>query len=222
MFYFDLLTIIYLASLGYLTHLSIVNPKTTKRLIFKIITSLLFIVEYIIARFINTSSTNFTEFTIALILAFLGDILLGFYNHSKTSKIIFFYLGTALFFAAQVFYILFYIGNNGFMFNSFYIGIPIIGVIGAILLLEKMEVKKNIMIAGGVYSLALSFMFATTFIYSIKNQMPLIFIAGLMFVISDFTLSVKYFSKKTGPLLIISTTVTYYIAQYLFILSIMI
>ncbi len=213
-------SLIYFLLLGYLTYLSVFKLDSKRRLIVKIIEAALFIVMFFAFSKVTYTSNQrlYICYLGALISSFLGDLMLGLFNYYDKLDQKYFIFGTLLFFLAQIFYIGYFAFANGFIFNVLYISLPFISYITLIIVLEKIKVSKKIILISSTYSLGVSGMFTAGLVYSLTTNTILIPFAAFMFLISDFTLAIKYFYKGKKVSITILTTVSYFLAQYLYIL----
>ena len=70
----------------------------------------------------------------------------------------------------------------------------------------------------GLYCILVALMTTSSIYYSIVYQTPIAFVGGTLFLINDLSLVIKYFYKKRTWVGVLIPTITYYVAQYMFVL----
>lgn len=225
------LFILSLISLLTLVVLSLFRNESRRRFVAKLVTSLLFIIMAI-AIVIENNFPFENEYCwgiiVALCIAFLGDFALGQYhiaNHKLIVKSKTFWqgLGFIFFSLAQIFFIINFM--TLYKFHVAFLLIPFVLITGAIAIIANLKVfDKKMTLLAITYSTLLSFMVASTvnaaYVLNFNSLGIVLLIAGVSFAISDFTLIFKYYYHKARIFTTVTSTVTYYVAQFLFAYSI--
>lgn len=214
-------------------------PEATKKgFFFKMCAATVFVINGIYAYFQGVKGAYAISIVIALIFGFWGDLFLAlnpFYKNKKNEKklsVFFVLLGGVFFLLEHVTYIVTFAKElkeqaafNAFIFVGVLLTVLIIGVVLTVILKLKLG-KFTIPII--IYALAISSMLAISVCLAIhasgniKLQI-ILFLAPILFVISDSTLVLKIFDKKRFDTMPVRTInlLTYFIAQMLFGLSIL-
>lgn len=208
--------------------LSLKKPNSLNRLIAKTITSALFI-TILISGAIDTVSFNpvyFVLLLLAQVASLAGDVLLGA-NAAEVVKNKFPYAwrqyGCYAFMIAHVFFSAAMIYLFGFSWISLIV--PVLGAVGAFYATKHFGLTdKKLVILLCVYAGLMTFMVSTTLGAAINtgfaSQGVHVMLAGLFFLMSDSTLLFKYYAKKPLKFYSWFSCITYYVAQFLFALSV--
>lgn len=212
---------LYLITFVLLLVSSIRSHKSVHRFVFKLINCFLFIVVSIISfLYRHIELSYFIPLLVAQIFSFIGDLFLGVNHLEKKTK--YGALGIVSFALAQIVFIFTFIYNYGFI--PYLLFIPVLGLIVGEYIIYRLHIKdKKLYLSGGFYLLLMTSMVMATLGALILDPSwcsLIIFIGGLSFMVSDYTLMFKYYypSKR-----IVFTTVsvsTYALAQLLFALSV--
>ena len=200
------------------------------RIFTKGLASLLFIAVALIATYFTGASIYALLVIGALILGTIGDIYLCMNDKLalKEKANYLFFIGGACFFAGHVLFAIVYLICVPF---NYYL-LPAVLVIPLLLCLTLLLGKKKISLGkltpfAFFYGIMLNLMLVVTinaFIqYPSKPFGIMSLVAGILFVLSDSSLLFKEFSHlKNNKILIYVVLVTYYVAQCLFALSILV
>ncbi len=199
-----------------------------KRLVIKIINSSLFLIIGILALF--GGHTN-VQYDIMMMLggagSFLGDVLLGInFNKEKTIRNKSFIVGGFSFFFAQLCFAGAFVYAAGFKW--YLIFLPFVCVIIAYYLMKKPKYnvihgKLKVFALGYVGAVTLAFSCALGFVidYGFSDILSIVSLGGLFFLISDLLLMYKYFFKRQYKTTNVIYMTTYYLAEAIYMLSIM-
>ena len=212
-------------------------PEATKKgFSFKMCAATVFVLNGIYAYFQGVKGAYAISIVIALIFGFWGDLFLAlnpFYKNRENEKKLstfFVLLGGVFFLLEHVTYIVTFAKElkekdafDAFIFAGVLLAVLIIGIILTAVLKLKLG-KFTVPII--IYALAISSMLAMSVCLAVKASgnmklQAILFIAPILFVISDSTLVLKIFDKKrfdSMPVRIINLS-TYFLAQMLFGLS---
>lgn len=221
-----------------------------KAILFKTLTSLMFIICALSSMLIN-NIINITSvlIVIGLICGMIGDILLDFKVYFKSLNInynvpikdhdLLMYSGMASFGVGHILFIIgVYLNSNNLYLNLIYSLLIGLVLISLILLISIKLMKMNFrqfFIPSYIYGFLLSsFVIFMIFILINNNSLTniLLLIGSILFILSDLVLSMTYFSKdedykKEGILnpesrfMISLNHILYYGAQFLIALSIL-
>lgn len=217
----------YLFIVAVFTYFSVSEPKSFRRFILKILTSGCFV--FLAIGFKNQYALNSdysTYILLATVFSFLGDLFLGLNNVEKLKdkyKIVFYIFGAITFIVAQVFYIYnfaFYSSNKFYWYLLFILPVALLVYYFIIRLLKVTD--KGRIIASSIYCISLVCMLISVINFKINcsgNISTVALIAGIIFAISDYSLLFKYFYNGNKKYATIVTTLTYYVAQLLFVIT---
>ena len=212
-------------------------PEATKKgFSFKMCAAVIFVINGIYAYLQGVKDAYAISIVIALIFGFWGDLFLAlnpFYRNKKNEKklsIFFVLLGGVFFLLEHVTYIVTFAKElkkeaafNAFVFVGVLLTVLIIGVVLTVVLKLKLG---NFTIPIIIYALAISSMLAISVCLALKANgniklQIILFLAPILFVISDSTLVLKIFDKKRFDNMLVRSInlSTYFIAQMLFGLS---
>ena len=229
-----MVVVIILLSLGliFLTLFLIekVRRYSLKETLLKAITSLFFVSLGLYSFFAKTLSLMGVCFVLALSLGMLGDIFLDLKYVYRNDDKVYTYAGFIAFALGHVLYITGLLSQYYIQGNPLYIILPavisvVIGTgnmfLGKFVKLDYTGMKAIVAIYCSILMMMLSTAFSMWMLHGFNNtQLLMMFIGGLLFVISDFILSGTYFGKgKERPVDIISNSVTYYFAQFIIAFS---
>ena len=194
-----------------------------KRIFFKILSSFAFVLLAVIVIIHSNSGIYAYGILIALILGFLGDILLSLHPLlNEKDKELFNLSGLVAFLLGHFAYIAVFINISGFklILLPFILIIPLV-----VLLMIRMKVinSKKASIPALMYSVIISAMLVTAinvFIYHAVNNSFIILIAAILFVCSDLILTFYNFSKYRLQWMMPLCLIFYYAAEIIFALSI--
>jgi|AGTN01.1.fsa_nt_gi YhhN-like protein. len=202
--------------------------RTAPRLIAKLAASILFCIVGLRAAMIGSGPRDYASFVLAaLIFGLLGDIFLCMDDLATDRGEIFFDgLGVLMFFIGHLFFVGIFLSATSF---NYYL-IPLIfllPVLLALLINFKVIVAKKIWAGLVVYSAVLGLTLVSSInLYINERDLKslLVMIAGILFAASDITLLFRNYSafgKDKVRYLIYIVLVTYYIAQNIFAITIM-
>lgn len=199
------------------------------RLIFKMIASVLFVVIalYCYATY-GADVRYFVALMAAFVLSFFGDFFLGYDKLKRTNQVgssPYFYYGLFLFLFAQMAYAFLFMSHGTFSWFVLLIPVIQVGVVSRVLLKPTFAVGKARK-AVLVYATALGLMLAgcTTVVvrYGFQQEGLLILGGGVLFALSDYLLLYKYFQPQPRFGVAGMNSITYYGAQVLFALSLIV
>lgn len=212
-------------------------PEATKKgFSFKMCAAVIFVINGIYAYLQGVKGAYAVSIVIALIFGFWGDLFLAlnpFYKNKKNEKKLstfFVLLGGVFFLLEHVTYIVTFAKElkkeaafNAFVFVGVLLSVLIIGVVLTVVLKLKLG---NFTVPIIIYALAISSMLAISVCLALKASgniklQIILFLAPILFVISDSTLVLKIFDKKRFDNMLVRSInlSTYFIAQMLFGLS---
>lgn len=219
---------LYILSVLWMLMMSLKRPNSRNRFIAKCVTSSLFVILAICAKYQFSIPTDqfFVCMFLALIGSLIGDVFLGLSNVKQLASHRFlFVLGFAFFFVAQCLYVYSFTFASKVPFSIFHVIIPILGILVTLKILISLKVKDMLrFVLCIVYTIMMAGMLSATTVYAFYYDFSIlatkVFFAGLIFAISDYTLLFKYFYVgKRRRIFVAITTVTYYVAQLLMILT---
>ena len=213
-------------------------PKKTKAsLLFKMISSTLFVLCGVLAMKIGNNSTEYAKLIIwGLVMGWLGD----FFLHLPNDKIYFFGIGLFAFLAGHIFYIIafqkaimiYYPNANAVTWYEVLAVVIIVGLIALYAVRKKIKAKAIMVAPVVLYAITISYMLVKAvrlcvafWGYGLFDHMVLLCITvalgALLFVLSDGSLGLILFAgKNKNQKLKWFNIGTYYAAQVLLASSI--
>ena len=223
-----ILSILLIIGIGVLIYVSYLG-NAKQRLIVKMIDSTLFVVIGCLA--LGYAEALNTTYAILILagagFSFLGDLLLGInYNKPKTTRNHSFVFGGISFFVAQVCYSIGFVSAVGYLVWLFIIPVLAIIAVVACSYIPQFNIKNKLLVflvAGYAFMVAFSCTAALNFViaYGFTNLVSLVSLGGIFFITSDYLLLHKYFYHKQYRLVNIIYLSTYYLAQLIYMLSIL-
>ena len=211
--------------------------KTNMSLLFKMISSTLFILCGIFAMKAANNNSEYAKLIIwGLAMGWVGD----FFLHLKTDKVVIFGLGLFAFLAGHIFYIIafqkgiyvYYPQAKTFTWYEIVSVIVLVGLIALYVFLKKVKAKPVMAVPVVLYAFTITYMLVKAvrlcvsfWAYGLYDHVPLLFITvslgALLFVLSDASLGLILFAgKNKNQKLKWFNIGTYYAAQVLLASSI--
>jgi uncharacterized membrane protein YhhN len=187
----------------------------------KFLSSAAFIGVALYASFVSGQSTHFMQLLPALLLCLLGDILLGFYHHTKDRK--FFMAGLGTFLTGHIVFVLAFSQLQRLQMTDFIL--PTLALLLTVGLtgLKDMDTGRMKPLVY-VYSFFVALLFSKAihlmvFLPSLKTV--ILCIGSGLFMISDAIILFLYFYKKKHWAVHTANLATYYYGMFFIALSLM-
>ena len=192
---------------------------------FKTIDSLLFLALGIFLFFFKGQPKIGIFIILGLVFGLLGDVALAFKRIDKSKDKFFTLLGMVMFIIGHIFYTSGLFVNYYVPGNALYVVIPlVVAVLIAItIVIIELKLKFNlgnfkyfgILYFGALFSVSMSCL-SLNILYQFNNIFLILMLVGsLIFASSDILLTRTYFKENCPKGFLISTSVTYYVAQFL-------
>lgn len=208
---------------------------TVKELILKTLTSVCFMMMAIVGAYlvpVTSPARSFAYFVIAgLLMGLLGDVWLDLKYVYPKDDTVYTFAGFYSFFAGHILFILGLIKNYGDGSHIWYIILPIIigfavgivnGLMGKVMKLDYGRYRSIVMGYGGIlFSMTLLAGSLALMHHWTEPALTVMFIGGILFLLSDLVLSQTYFAGNESKPVIIANYLTYYPAQFLIATSLL-
>ena len=201
------------------------KEDAAKRLIFKLIGSILFCVVGLGALYINGAFSAYGVFVMgALILGLLGDIFLCMKGLSQDKKLMLFNaLGFFCFAVGHIAFAAIFLSITPFNLYILPVMFAVPAILGVLMLLKVVDAKKlNIALLSYATLLGVMVMSALNLFVNNRGSAGILsLIAAILFAASDLSLAIREFGRiKNKRVLIYLILATYYTAQCLFAITI--
>lgn len=171
------------------------------------------IIPFLLLFYISSQSSSENLLILALLMAWLGDIIIVFYHEYKDKTYLPIYGGLSAFLIGHVLYIILFIQNSH---QVPYFLLPIYVLIGSFIGLKLFKsgifLAKNRHTVLKIFIILYSMVIMTMSLYAYNNILT--YVGSLCFLASDTLLSYKEFAHKKIPE---ATVMTTYIAAQVFI-----
>lgn len=200
------------------------KKKVVPSLVFKTLSGVSFVCTGVMACFLTTFDTYALLCIFGLIMGLCGDVIMQFkYFNAQTYKT-FLIMGMAFFAIGHLFYLSAFYTLYAFSFIPFIVAFVLAFIIYKILSAKEFERLGKLRIYCPIYFFLLSFLLAQCVVgYIVAPTIKgLALIVGMLsFIISDSILGFIYFKVPNKRRFTVVNLITYYVAQLLIALSIM-